>query len=103
MNNDDTISREAALEALAFGTVGDYDILHVYEAKDRIEALTSVQPQVVHGRWKTINGKGCFTGGGNPLWGCSKCRHIIGAMLLPPKYNYCPNCGAKMDGGEDDG
>ena len=60
-------------------------------------------PQVEHGRWKTINGKGCFTGGGNPLWGCSKCRHIIGAMLLPPKYNYCPNCGAKMDGGKDDG
>lgn len=48
MNNADTISRAAVLEALAFGTAGDYDTLHVYEAKDRIAALSSVPPQVVH-------------------------------------------------------
>ena len=38
---------EAAQGALAFGAVGDYDTLHVYEAKDRIEALPYVMPQVV--------------------------------------------------------
>lgn len=99
MNNEDMISRSAAIKALRQWRVA----ISTERAVAEIEHLPSVPPQVVHGRWKTINGKGCFTGGGNPLWGCSKCRHIIGAMLLPPKYNYCPNCGAKMDGGEDDG
>jgi rRNA maturation endonuclease Nob1 len=27
---------------------------------------------------------------------CSKCRRIVGFDLTP----YCPNCGAKMDGGD---
>lgn len=53
---------------------------------------------------------------------CSKCGHIEvsyypinprpgggciadenGNFYYPPKLNYCPNCGAKMDGGADNG
>lgn len=55
------------------------------------------QPVVVHGRWKPKRGN-YITGGGNPLWCCSNCGYTVGASLLPPKSNYCPNCGAKMDG-----
>lgn len=51
---------------------------------------------VVRGRWRTIRGN-YVTGGGNPMWGCSKCDYIYGATMMPPKYNYCPNCGAKME------
>ena len=87
MTNEDAISRAAALDTLAFGTDGDYDTLHVYEAKDRIEALPSIPPQVVHGRW---------IDSGEALRHCSEC----GAYYF--QYNYCPNCGAKMDGGEED-
>lgn len=29
---------------------------------------------------------------------CSKCRRIVGFDLTP----ICPNCGAKMDGGDSD-
>lgn len=29
---------------------------------------------------------------------CSKCRRRVGFDLTP----YCPNCGAKMDGGDND-
>lgn len=37
------------------------------------------------------------------VWHCSECNHCIDdgtddADLLP---NYCPNCGAKMKGGEE--
>jgi hypothetical protein len=50
--------------------------------------------EVVHGRWiwKPIQ---------NKTWvlTCSVCGSEEGAHEL---YNYCPNCGAKMDGGNED-
>lgn len=39
---------------------------------------------------------------GNPVyyeWKCSCCGAIFEDD--EPTYNYCPNCGAKMEGGED--
>lgn len=39
---------------------------------------------VVHGEWK-------WTGSNNLR--CSECGDIA-----PTSYNYCPNCGARMDG-----
>lgn len=44
---------------------------------------------VVHGRWKRY---------GRNLGECSNCGEIVNI-----RYNYCPNCGAKMDGGDDVG
>ena len=32
-------------------------------------------------------------------WVCSECRH--GADFVYEPYNYCPNCGARMDGAND--
>lgn len=102
MNNEDTISRSAAIKALRQWRAAISTEMAVAE----IEHLPSVQTPVVHGRWKTINGKGCFTGGGNPLWGCSKCRHIIG--FCPDvtgdhyaDYLYCPMCGRTLKGADD--
>ena len=46
---------------------------------------------VVHGRKIEDGDIGCF-------WLCSLCGEC-----LPYGANYCPNCGAKMDGGADDG
>ena len=47
--------------------------------------------EVVHGRWKPYYPTGSFTGT------CSVCR-----MLGSTDWNYCPNCGAKMDGDGND-
>ena len=50
---------------------------------------------VVHGRWiESAN----FDAG---LWVCSKCRFVSEAIAAYKLYGYCPNCGAKMDGGEE--
>lgn len=46
---------------------------------------------VVHGRKIEDGDIGCF-------WLCSLCGEC-----LPYGANYCPNCGAKMDGGADNG
>lgn len=55
-------------------------------------ATADVAP-VVHGQWNIMDGA-------KTRRICSKCRWDV------PEYgkflSYCPNCGAKMDGGESD-
>ena len=47
--------------------------------------------EVEHGRWiKYPHNSGIY---------CSKCRHK--RRYRDIYDNYCPNCGAKMDGGEE--
>lgn len=51
-----------------------------------------------HGRWITENSIGGY---------CSNCGQYCGEieftrdLMLVPLWNYCPNCGAKMDGGKE--
>lgn len=73
---------------------------HVYDTNAVLESIDS-QPTieaapVVHGRWIASGcGFDC----------CSECRKVyadgyLTAMGIKPRtqFNYCPNCGAKMDG-----
>ena len=62
--------------------------------------------EVVHGRWlKTENGirKNINTGEMVMAYmhDCSVCGWHTGNQGR--NFNYCPNCGAKMDGGNEDG
>lgn len=54
--------------------------------------------EVVYGRW--IDGAEDFTCG-NYNAECSICRCYVSWDGCDEDFNYCPNCGAKMDGGED--
>ena len=63
------------------------------------EAPTVDAVEVVHGRWKA---RPCYKPDRNgrsvkycDLYYCSECG--TGQPIVPP-FNYCPNCGAKMDG-----
>ena len=48
--------------------------------------------EVVHAKWvRYEHGSGIF---------CSHCRHK--RRYKDANDNYCPNCGAKMDGGNED-
>ena len=53
---------------------------------------------VVHGMWIFINEATNFY---EPPCGdtykCSECQYIID--VADTKFNFCPNCGARMDGG----
>ena len=56
--------------------------------------------EVVHGEWSTIEDDYC----GMIALECSECKEQWWFEDDPPieHYHYCPNCGAKMDGGNVD-
>ena len=57
--------------------------------------LADVQ-EVRHGRWKRCFVKDAFQGAFHCVNVCSKCGR--GSLV---KENFCPNCGARMDGEEN--
>lgn len=61
------------------------------------EPAADVAP-VVHGRWEFIANEYCSTAH------CSNCGKGQGLYIngRKPDWNYCPNCGARMDGGNGD-
>ena len=59
--------------------------------------------EVVHGEWQG-EGDGYADGAlVYDVWNCSNCGYCIDDGTDDPERlpKYCPNCGAKMDGGED--
>ena len=63
------------------------------------EAKPADVAPVRHGEWILGHVEpGYFTPGGNRPWICSKCKQVVSWSLARPEYNYCHNCGAKMDG-----
>lgn len=81
-----------------FGRIKYDDTLAVIADAPTVDA-----EEVVHGQWIPLEYDGYADG--NPvwdLWECSECReeHSGDEDTLTP---YCPNCGAKMDGGNEAG
>ena len=55
---------------------------------------------VVHGRWDD-SGRYTFPGGGTAVR-CTECGYALTeSEYRLNNWNYCPVCGAKMDGGDD--
>ena len=103
MQNNDLISRSALLDSFDVANVTEYDESgcgYVYKAVplETIKNAPAVDAEPVrHGRWEKRK---------NCLWRCSECGQIppydvIGDDVSYWECQYCPNCGAKMDGGAD--
>lgn len=63
----------------------------IERAESEIECAPTVDAEPVrHGRWESVT-----EDWRNQImwWNCSECDCEVST-----KYNYCPNCGAKMDG-----
>ena len=65
------------------------------EAKNDFDTIIDLQPTieaepVKRGRWEKIV---------HPWYECSECGERTAVVILNGKvvWNYCPNCGAKMD------
>ena len=77
----DLISREQALNAVEWDT----------EAYTAINMLPSIDA-VKHGRW--IEEPNC-------MYRCSNCGNHYPSIRGYMYYDYCPSCGARMDGDTD--
>ena len=104
---DEYIKREAAIKSLLNDCLGQVN----YSREDAADCIfwldTADVAPVVHGRWESVK---------NPQWPayshdkCSLCgwwntKNALcydGHKKPGHALNYCPNCGAKMDGGADD-
>lgn len=91
MKANDYITRHEALRALQLN-FGDY-----YGAQRALCEIPAADvAPVVYGRWAHLGGD---------EWCCPVCGFVItteGSWDKPTK-KYCEDCGAKMDGGTDDG
>lgn len=85
------IERRAAIEHLNVWCDGCGSAVECILA----EPAADVAP-VVHGQWISKN-----TIGYDWTFVCSNCGYIDG-YPFNDRHNFCPNCGAKMDGGDND-
>ena len=56
--------------------------------------------EVIHGKWEAGHYQGGIFDGTN-FEKCNVCQfeRLFEDIRFKTNYNYCPNCGAKMDGG----
>ena len=82
-------SGDLALNQHSYETFSDYDT--TVELLNELPSIDTVP--VVHGRWIygiTLNHE----------W--RKCSECLVSQDIFGCFTYCPNCGARMDGGNDD-
>ena len=75
-----------------------HDAMLIADCLCELEAMPTVDAvEVVHGRWKAHK-PDCR--GYTASFICSCCEDTIYTdyCMKECEYNYCPNCGAKMDG-----
>ena len=85
----DLIKREDAIKAINLRARIPHDVASAMYASMAINAIYSVQSaDRPHGEWVLNDQIGTFK-----MWDCSRC-----GIHMETRWNYCPNCGAKMDG-----
>ena len=98
------IKREALLDSICYETCGIAfcgATNCAFMAKVCSAPVADVAP-VVHARWIHSRYEDCSEQ--FELVKSSQCNHEAYAMAFYVRGgNYCPNCGAKMDGGADNG
>ena len=91
--NNDLISRKALLERIKEDAPWWWQNFHSYLIVDMLKEAPAIETEPVrHEKW-------LYVGYGKPdAWDCSEC-----SVMVAKQHFYCPRCGARMDGGNDDG
>ena len=82
----DLIKRSDAIEAITFS------MLNALNTEERISLIMSIPSAERKGEWMQNNLDGTFK-----IWDCSEC-----GIHMETKWNYCPNCGARMEVARDE-
>ena len=110
------IDRNLVLSAMnvvvehANAIAGDSEILQkvcsiLEDCKDIVAVVSAADvAPVVHGRWIVTEEYNDVIEMDVVKYACSACgEYRLSATTLSQATNYCPNCGARMDGGVSDG
>lgn len=114
-NGSEYIDREALLQDIeqsviytARGKITSAEMRGAHKIIERIKCAPAVEP-IKYGQWEWFDeDTGTPITGYEREWGwrCSRCKHELPDDYDDPDYrpmlDYCPNCGARMDGGESD-
>nr|DAX11258.1 MAG TPA: RimK-related lysine biosynthesis protein, Probable-dependent amine/thiol ligase family Amino-group [Bacteriophage sp.] len=106
LKRDDALRALEQINPVDYGAMWDYEAHHyagecLRDCKEAIDSIPAADvAPVIHARWDD-SGRYTFPGGGTAVR-CTEC----GCALTVSEYhlnnwNYCPVCGAKMDGGAD--
>lgn len=95
---DEYISKHDVLVALMDN---DLDHIQAPNGKEAVQILSDIPAAdvapVVHGKWRKAGTKWC-------IFRCNRCGNLLdfdGVNAGMGDANFCPNCGAKMDGGKN--
>lgn len=98
----DYIRRDALREArnLAIRAYENANVFNADAIRKRLKPLLDAVvdtpaadvAEVVHARWERVRSNWHCTG-------CHKGYRITNGAPMASSFSYCPNCGAKMDGG----
>ena len=61
-----------------------------------IDDAPTIEPERKKGKWIDRGWSGDGRGNSWHEWECSECKHITKGA----KWDFCPNCGARMEDGE---
>ena len=101
MGVDEVVDRAPTIDAVPATIDGALGYLHKVgwiQEHDRI--MTEDVAPINHGRWEEIDDLDFDT-----LYRCSVCGeefYLIDGTPQENQYYYCPCCGSKMDGGDED-
>ena len=113
----DLISRQAAIDAVGKYLKKDGDVITIADVVDAAVAigiLPSAEPERKKGHWiedaetyyRAVNEKGGGVNEDTPFFvddiACSECLAMFSVIdNCTEDFNFCPNCGADMRGGEN--
>ena len=109
---DDLISRQAAIDVVHHTIYEFFDVVEdddespiTYKDMKLLELNKSISTRIKDLPSAQHKGKWIATkewGGRNYSCSCCNFSFMVDTCMLEPMWNYCPNCGAKMEGGTND-